>query len=396
MTIIKAQRFNALFGLSEEVRYSVFLESSDRLTSEHKVAKEHTLWMIVAILLLFTYHVSAQSLKEADFYKKLDDNAVQCQLCPRRCILSPNQKGVCRVRENQKGKLYALTYGKPCTVSVEPIEKAPFFHFIPGHKRLCIATVGCNLRCKYCQNWQISQKSVDEVSHYDLSTEDIIKIAKMEKVKSICFTFTEPVVSYEYIYEIAKLAHEEGIKTSVVSAGYINPEPLKKLIKVLDAVKIDLKGFTEDFYTEVTGGTLQPVLNTLKILKEENKWFEIVNLIVPTVNDNPEDIKKMCEWIKENLGDEVPVHFIRFHPAYKLTRLQPTPIETLEKAHKIAKDVGLKYVYIGNVPGHEYNSTFCPYCGKRLIHRVGFSVLENNIANGKCKFCGGKIAGVWE
>ncbi len=353
---------------------------------------------ILGIILLFppTGSLAGEpSLKEACFYRKLGDNETQCLMCPRRCLIPEGARGVCRNRENRSGTLFALTYGRPCSIAVEPIEKAPFWHFIPGHKRLCVATVGCNLRCKYCQNWHISQKRVEEVRHYNLSPEEVVKIARREGVKSICFTFSEPTAFYEYMYDIAKLAKENGLMSSMVSNGFINPEPLRKLTKVLDAVKIDLKGFSEDFYEKVCFGRLGPVLNTLRILKEEGTWLEIVNLIVPPLNDDPNEIEKMCEWIKKNLGDEVPLHFIRFFPNYKLTHLPPTPVETLEKAIEIAQGVGLKYVYIGNVPGHKYNFTYCPKCGRCLIKRVVFFLLENNIVNGRCKFCGEKIPGLW-
>lgn len=334
-------------------------------------------------------------LKEAMFYQRLDNNKVWCQLCPRKCIIPEGKRGFCRVRENRRGKLYSLVYGKPCSVNIGPIEKAPLYHFIPGHKRLCLATVSCNLRCKFCHNWQISQVGPGEVMEGSLSPDEIVREAKREGVSSLSFTYTEPTVFYEYIYDISKLAKKEGIKTSIVSNGYINPEPLRKLLTVLDAVKIDLKAFTERFYSEVCSAELEPVLKTLKVLKEEKAFFEIVNLVIPTLNDDPKEIKKMCEWIKENLGSDVPLHFTRFSPAYKILHLPSTPIETLELAIKTAHEVGLKYVYIGNVPGHKYNSTFCPRCEKRLIHRIHFSVLSNNIEDGRCRFCKYEIPGIW-
>ncbi len=337
-----------------------------------------------------------RDLKEAMFYQKLDDNKVWCQLCPRKCIISEGKRGLCRVRENWQGKLYSLVYGKPCSVDIGPIEKAPLYHFVPGHKRLCLATVSCNLKCKNCHNWQISQAGPGEVREYALSPEEIVKEALRLGVDSISFTYTEPTVFYEYIYEISKVAKAKGLKTSIVSNGYINPEPLKKLLPYLSAVKIDLKAFTEKFYREICSGELEPVLKTLKVLKEEGAFFEIVYLVIPTLNDDPEEIKKMCVWIRDNLGKDVPVHFSRFHPAYKLTHLLATPVKTLERAIEIAHEVGLQYVYIGNVPGHKYNSTFCPRCDKLLIHRVHFSVLSNDMENGKCKFCKHKIPGVWK
>jgi pyruvate formate lyase activating enzyme len=229
-----------------------------------------------------------------------------------------------------------------------------------------------------------------------MSPKDIVEEAKRRGLDSISFTYTEPTIFYEYIYDISKLAKKRGIKTSIVSNGYINPQPLRKLLSVLDVVKIDLKAFTEGFYQKICSATLKPVLETLKILKEEDTFFEIVNLIIPSLNDSPKEIKEMCKWIRENLGKDVPLHFTRFMPAYKMLNLPPTPIKTLEDAIKIAKEMGLRYVYIGNVPGHKYNSTFCPKCKKRVIHRVHFTVLKNEIKGGRCKFCGYKIPGVWE
>ncbi len=335
------------------------------------------------------------SPREAMFWQELKNGAVRCDLCPRRCVIPEGGRGFCRVRENREGKLFSLVFGRPCTVDVGPIEKAPFYHFIPGHRRLCLATVSCNLRCRYCHNWHISQAAPGEVRELELSPEEIVGRALKLGLPSISFTYTEPVVFYEYVYEISKLARERGLKTSIVSNGYINPEPLRRLLPHLDAVKIDLKGFTEKFYREVAEAELGPVLETLKVLKEEGAFFEIVNLVVPTLNDDPADIARMCRWIAENLGTEVPVHFSRFSPSYRLTHLPPTPVRKLEEAVAIAREAGLKYVYIGNVPGHRDNSTFCPGCGERLIHRVHFSVLENKIRDGKCPSCGYRIAGLW-
>ncbi|HSW67628.1 MAG TPA: AmmeMemoRadiSam system radical SAM enzyme [Bacteroidales bacterium] len=332
---------------------------------------------------------------EAMWYTQLGFNNVRCDLCPRKCIITDGGRGFCRVRENQDGTLYSLVYGKPASVNIGPIEKAPLYHFNPGHRRLTLATVGCNLKCKHCHNWHISQSSPEQIRYQSLTPEEVVERAKRLGVNSISFTYTEPTIFYEYMYDIATLAREQGIRTSMVSNGYISPEPLKKLVRVLDAVKIDLKAFTEQFYSEICGGQLAPVKKTLQVLREEGVFFEIVNLVIPTLNDDPREIEKMCLWIRDNLGDDIPIHFSRFHPSYRLTRLPATPVETLEMAVKIAQRVGLKYVYIGNVPGHRYNSTFCPGCNERLIHRVHFSVLDNNVVNGACRFCGYKLPGIW-
>ncbi len=335
--------------------------------------------------------------KEAMFYEKLENELVQCHLCPRSCVIAEGKRGLCRVRENRSGKLLSLVYGNLCTVDIGPIEKAPLYHFLPGHERLCLATVGCNLSCKYCHNWHISQAAPGERRVYNLTPQEIVEQAKRARVRSISFTYTEPTIFFEYVYDISKLAKKEGLMTSIVSNGYINPEPLRKLLEVIDVVKIDLKAFTEEFYRDVVGDAeLEPVLNTLRILREEDTFFEIVNLVVPSLNDAIDDIREMCLWIKENLGESTPLHFTRFTPAYRMTHLQATPIGTLERAIDIAKEIGLQYVYIGNVPGHKYNSTFCPNCEERLIHRIHFSVRSNKIQNGRCQYCHYQITGVWD
>ncbi len=334
--------------------------------------------------------------REAMFYQAFPDGRVQCQMCPRRCSILPGQRGFCRNRENRDGTLYSVVYGRPCSLSIEPIEKAPFYHFLPGRERLCVATVGCNLTCKYCQNWQISQKPLEEVSYRETSPSELVEVADRNDIPIICFTFAEPVTFYEYMYDTAKLARKAGIKTAVVSNGYINPEPLRKLLTVVDAVKIDLKAFTEEFYREVSGGTLQPVLESIKTVHESGRHLELVNLVVPTYNDDPEKVRQMCRWIKDSVGPDVPLHFTRFTPMYKMKHIEMTPVSTLEKLRQIARDVGLHAVYVGNVPGHEYNSTYCPECGERLINRVGFHVVENRIEDGRCPHCGHEIAGVWK
>jgi pyruvate formate lyase activating enzyme len=338
---------------------------------------------------------STSSTKEAMFYKKLNGEDVKCLLCPRRCVIADGKRGFCRNRENREGTLYTLVYGKPAVVDIGPIEKAPLYHFIPGHFRLCLTCASCNLRCKHCQNWHLSQKSPEEMDSHSYSPEEIVTQAKKQGLFSISFTYTEPTVYYEYVYNISSIAKQEGMKTSIVSNGYINREPLLKLLKVLDAVKIDLKGFSEEFYKEACSATLKPVLDSLLTVKKENVWLEIVNLVIPTLNDDPKMIDDMCRWIKENLGVDTPLHFTRFHPDYKLTYLSPTPLSTLESAYEIAKKNGLRYVYIGNVPGHIYNSTYCPSCNRNVIHRMHMDVIEMNLVNGRCKFCNSPLQGKW-
>jgi len=349
------------------------------------------------IYLCFSPPVSftEETLKEALFYKKLDKKQVQCQLCPRRCTIANGQRGYCGVRENREGTLYTLVYAKPVAIHIDPIEKKPLFHFLPSTTAFSIATAGCNLKCKFCQNWEISQAKPEDVQYSYIEPKDLIKKVKESGSPTIAYTYTEPTIFYEYMLETAKLAKKEGIRNVMHSCGYINEEPLRQLAKYLDAANIDLKGFTNDYYLKISDATLEPVLKSLKILKEEGVHIEITNLILPGYNDDQDTIRKMCLWIKENLGNDVPLHFSRFFPMYKLTSLSPTPVETLEIARKIALESGLKYVYIGNVGGHSAENTYCPRCKKVLIERRGYFVLQNNIVDGKCKFCGEKIEGIW-
>ncbi len=334
-------------------------------------------------------------LKEALFYQKLENKVVQCQLCPRICIIPSGKRGFCGVRENQDGVLYTLVYAKPVAIHIDPIEKKPLFHFLPGSTAFSIATAGCNLRCKFCQNWEISQRKPEEVEYIYLEPVDLIKKVKESGSPTIAYTYSEPTIFYEYMLETAKLAKKEGIKNIMHSAGYINEEPLRQLTKYLDAANIDLKGFTNDYYARMSEATLEPVLRSLKILKEEGVHLEITNLVLSGYNDDPNLITKMCLWIKENLGPDTPLHFSRAFPMYKLNTINPTPVETLERARQIALDCGLKYVYIGNVGGNPAENTYCPKCKKIVIKRVGYMILENNLENGKCKYCAEKIAGVW-
>ncbi|MFH1703193.1 MAG: AmmeMemoRadiSam system radical SAM enzyme [Nitrospirota bacterium] len=319
---------------------------------------------------------------------------VQCELCPNGCVLDEGQHSRCRARMNKGGVLYSLVYGKPCAVHVDPIEKKPFSHFLPGTTAFSIATAGCVLSCKFCQNWQISQARPEDTDTYDLPPDEVVRKAMFYECRSISYTYTEPTVFYEYMYDTAVIAKKYGIKNTMHSCGYINEKPLRKLSKYMNAANIDLKGFTEDFYNRICNGSLKPVLNSLVVLKQEGVWLEITNLVLPTLNDDMKTIREMSKWIKKNLGVDTPIHFSRFYPQYKLDNLPPTPLETITEARKTAMDVGLKYVYIGNIR-HEGENTYCPKCKKLLIEREGYFVKQNNIANGKCKFCSTSIAGVW-
>jgi pyruvate formate lyase activating enzyme len=295
---------------------------------------------------------------------------------------------------NKDGKLFSLVYGKPCAVHIDPIEKKPFFHFLPGTTAFSIATAGCVLSCKFCQNWQISQAKPEDTDTYDLPPDKVVTQAIANKCRSVTYTYTEPTVFYEYMYDTAVIARKHGIKNTMHSCGYINEKPLRKLSKYMDAADIDLKAFTEDFYSRICSGSLKPVLNSLVVLKEEGVWLELTTLVIPTLNDNMKNIKDMCIWIQKNLGSDTPIHFSRFFPHYKLSNLPPTPLETLIDARKSAMDSGLRFVYIGNIR-HEGENTFCPKCKKLLVERLGYVVKQNNISNGKCKYCSTAIAGVW-
>jgi pyruvate formate lyase activating enzyme len=278
---------------------------------------------------------------------------------------------------------------------LDPIEKKPFFHVLPSTTSFSLATVGCNFQCKFCQNWEISQASPEDVYSYDIPPEMIVKKAKEVGAHSVAYTYVEPSIFYEYMVDICQLVKKASLLNVCHSNGFINPEPLKNLCKVMDAANIDLKGFTEAFYRDVCNGELNPVLETLKTLKKEKVHLEVTNLVIPTQNDDLSGLKEMCLWIKKELGADTPIHFSRFYPLYKLRSLPPTPVSTLEKARNTALSSGLEYVYIGNIPGHEGEHTFCPKCKKLLIQRIGYMVGENHLKGGKCKYCGKPIPGIW-
>ena len=332
---------------------------------------------------------------EALFYKRLDRKTIQCELCPRMCVLKNGVWGFCRAREAHKGKHYSLVYGNPTAIHIDPIEKKPLYHFLPATKAFSIATAGCNFRCKNCQNWQISQFPPEETINFYLPPEEAANKAREYDCPTIAYTYTEPSIFYEYMLDTSRAAHKKGTKNIYHSNGFLNREPLKKLCKYLDGANVDLKGFSQKFYSKITGGYLDTVLETLKTLKENEVHLEITNLVIPQHNDDLKTIGKMCRWIRGELGNDVPIHFSRFFPTYKLKNLPPTPVRTLEKAREAALNAGLNYAYIGNVPGHDGGSTCCPRDGKILIQRSGYKVLKNNIKDGRCRFCGEIIPGVW-
>ncbi len=330
---------------------------------------------------------------EASFYEKLNDNIVQCHLCPNHCVINTLERGECGVRENRYGRLFSKVYGKIAAIGVDPIEKKPLFHFYPGKAALSIATVGCNLRCMFCQNYELSQgvKLSNEVYGEALSPESVVKICKDKNLKIIAYTYSEPTIAFEYYLEIMKLAKKYSIKNVFITNGYINPEPLKVLSEYLDAVNVDLKSFSDDFYKKLTGGRLKPVLEAIKLYHKLGVWIEITTLVIPGKNeDDLEEIAKFIAGISKN----IPWHISRFYPHFMMKDTPETPFDLLKKAYDFGKDYGLKYVYIGNVLS-EYENTLCPSCNNVVIERIGFEV-KNFLKDDKCPFCGKKIDGIFD
>lgn len=333
--------------------------------------------------------------REALFYSETP-RGVKCLICPNECTLKPGELSDCRNRINKDGKLFTIAYGNPCAVHVDPIEKKPLYHFLPATRSFSIATAGCNLACLNCQNWSISQTSPTETRNYDLMPEAVVEQAINDGCRTIAYTYSEPITSFEYTCDSARLAKEKGVGNILVSAGYINPDPLRHLLTHIDGANIDLKSFSEDIYLKLNAGKLQPVLDGLKIFREEGVWLEITNLMVPGWTDDMDMISRMCDWLFSNGFADVPLHFSRFHPTYKLTQLPPTPTASLEKARETAMNAGIRFVYIGNVPGHESSNTYCPECGEIVLERTGFRITQDNLVKGRCGSCGEIIPGVWE
>ncbi|MBW2466534.1 MAG: AmmeMemoRadiSam system radical SAM enzyme [Deltaproteobacteria bacterium] len=331
--------------------------------------------------------------REAMWYEQ-KGRFTQCRLCPHGCILGENDRGFCRTRVVKDKKLHTIAYGNPCAVHLDPIEKKPLYHFLPGKSILSIATAGCNLRCLNCQNWQISQSRPEDLNNHDLPPELLVSRVSANTIPAIAYTYSEPLIYYEYVFDSATLARQKNIRNVLVTAGYIQEKPLRQLCGVTDAANIDLKGFTDNFYKKVTGSKLAPVMRSLQIAKEENVWVEVTRLVVPTFSDDLVDIRAMCDWLAETLGPGTPLHISRFHPQYKLEHLPPTPVETMLKAYETAKNAGLHFVYVGNLPGNPNQDTVCPSCGRHLIERSGYTIISNGLKNGRCS-CGEIIPGVW-
>jgi pyruvate formate lyase activating enzyme len=332
---------------------------------------------------------------EARHYKKLPEGGIECGICPRHCRITDLERGYCGVRENRDDTYYTLVYGLPCAVNIDPIEKKPLFHFYPGTTAFSLATAGCNANCKFCQNWDISQVRPEQTNNFSLPPKAIADVCVARNVPIIAYTYSEPVVFYEYMYDTAKIGQERNIKSVMITAGYIDEQPLAELMPHLDAIKVDLKSIREDYYKKIVNGELKPVLDRLVQIKKAGVWLELVYLVVPTLNDTDDEFKELSTWIKTYLGTDTPIHYSRFHPQYLLKNLPPTPEDTLQKAHDISKAEGLEFVYLGNLRGHPAESTYCPKCGKVLIERFGYRIAQNNLKGNQCKFCNRIIPGLF-
>ncbi len=332
---------------------------------------------------------------EARYYKKLPEGGVECGICPRHCRVTDLERGYCGTRENRANVYHTLVYGLACSMNIDPIEKKPLFHFYPGTTAFSLATAGCNVNCKFCQNWDISQSRPEQTDNIDLPPKEVIAICRNQNLPTIAYTYSEPTIFYEYMYDIAELGRSNSIRSVMISNGYMETEPLKNLLPVLNAVKVDLKSIREDYYKNVVGGELKPVLDRIIQIKKSGTWLELVYLIVPTLNDTPEEFRELAGWVKTNLGTDTPLHFSRFYPQYLLKNLPPTPQQTLETAYQICRDTGLEYVYLGNLPGHPAESTYCPRCGKILIERKGYRIYQNNIKGNRCFNCQRIIPGLF-
>jgi pyruvate formate lyase activating enzyme len=329
---------------------------------------------------------------ESLLYQKLDDGVVKCNVCPRRCHIKPGNLGFCKARQNVDGKLYAVSYGKLTAANVDPIEKKPLFHFWPGTSSFSISSFGCSFACPWCQNWSISQVGLKEASYEEASPEKVVNLAKRYGCKTISYTYNEPLIWLGYVLDTAKLAVKEGIQNILVTNGYTTPEALEMLAPYIQAANIDIKAYNSDFYMKYCKAKLEDVLQAVKIMFDKGWHIETTLLIIPNLNDNREEIRGLSRWIRETLSPEVPLHISRFHPMYKMNHLEATPLASLVEARKIALEEGLKYVYLGNVLGHEGENTYCPSCGFLLIKRFGFDILEWNMDDSKrCPKCGEKI-----
>lgn len=344
---------------------------------------------------LFSRSRDEYFIRPAKRWRRLKGKTVQCGLCPNECVIDEGDRGVCRVRKNINGKLHTIVYSRIAAMHVDPVEKKPLYHFLPGSLALSVATAGCNLSCKFCQNWQLSQSNPEDLDATEIPSSELSKRARATGSKIIAYTYNEPTVQYEYILDSASVARKRGIRPVIISNGYIKPEASRELVRNLDGVKIDLKSFSEKFYSNICGGNLKAVMKNLETVYSSGKWLEIVVLVIPTLNDSSGEISKMTRWVRKNLSSDIPMHFTRFHSTYLIRNLPSTPVNRLERCRMIAWDEGIKYPYVGNVPGHKWENTYCHNCSKLLIKRSGFFHVKNYIKAGKCPYCGTKIPGIW-
>jgi pyruvate formate lyase activating enzyme len=335
-------------------------------------------------------------MKEAKLYRKKDNQKVQCITCAHRCIIAPGKRGICGVRENREGKLYLLVYGKAVALHVDPIEKKPLFHFMPGAPAMSVATVGCNMHCFNCQNADISQMPKDQsrIQGEDMTPENLIQATVRQQCQIIAYTYTEPAVFWDYAYDTAKLANQKAIKNVFVTNGYLSKESLEEISPFLDGANVDLKAFRDATYKSICGARLKPVLDTIRRMKELEIWMEITTLLIPGLNDSEEELKEIARFI-HGIDPAIPWHISRFYPTYRMTDRPPTSVESIQKARNIGIEAGLRYVYPGNIPGDEGESTFCHQCRTRLIHRRGYQIVDNRLSGGKCPECGSEIDGIW-
>lgn len=335
-------------------------------------------------------------VREIDYYDQLPQQKIQCHVCPLDCTLKPGETCFCQTRTNVDGRLYSRAYNNPCILRVDEVEKLPLNHYRPGTRTLTLGVGGCNLRCLYCQNWQMSQSLPDRLKVFNMTPDDVIAAARKQKIDTIAFSYTEPIAFLEYALDIAKKARQAGMHVIVATAAFVKTEPLLELARYVDAFAVSLKGFDEAFYHRVTGVRLAPVLDAIKTIKHKTpSWLELVNLVVPGYNDDPDTIARMVAWIRAEVGDDTPIHFARFVPMYQLSNLPKTPVQALEKSCELARQAGIRYVYTSNIAPHDGTSTQCANCGARLIERLGFKVLSNEVRNGKCPKCGLRLPGVW-
>jgi len=326
--------------------------------------------------------------KKARFYKKISEDKVQCFLCKHKCVISKDQTGICNVRKNINGELYLFIYGSSSSIAADPIEKKPLYHFHPGTRVFSIGTVGCNFKCMHCQNFDISNADTDFAYLKEISPEESIKLAKQYKCQGIAFTYNEPTITHEFNYDSAKLAKKNNLYTAYVTNGYISEQALDEISPYLDAMNIDVKAFTEDFYKKICKAKLQPVLDTCIHAKELGIHIELTYLVIPAYNDSIEEIQNFCRWVIKNLGDDIAIHFSRFHPDYNMKDVPATPMNTMEKIYETARKEGILFTYLGNVVAGNYENTFCPNCGEVCIKRNGFNVKKSGLKEKRCRFCG--------